>query len=237
VEGIVGGAAVAGVAAAFAIPANSGKCFSNSDCSTANGMMCSLTTNSSSVCICQDGRDVCQAMGTCVKTPCRTCNDCLREWSQFAVVQRSQTDAAPVVAAFQAACAASGRPVAVCNAVVPLINSSLVGNFGKRSASLCKALGECDPATYGASCALSVPQAGTSMALTSTSTLDFCTLEGLPGGTTLPGVSGEKCCMVNKHAAANKGTICMNWSCVHSCVFSFCRCCTGWCEDDPLLVW
>jgi hypothetical protein len=154
------------------------------------------------VCICQDGRDVSRAMGICVKTPCRTCNDCLKEWSQFAMVQRSQTDAVPVVAAFQAACAASRRPAAVCDAVVPLINSSLVGNFGKRSASLCKALGECDPASYGASCALSVPRADTSTALTATSTLDFCTLEGLPGGSTLPGVSGESNCSMSVAACA-----------------------------------
>lgn len=190
VEGIEGGTAVAGTAPEFSFTGR--RCFSDADTKEV-GLTCDITTpgSTSTVCVCDAGVDTCRTLGTVVKTPCRQCNDCLKEWGRFAAQQRFQTASGAVAQMFAKQCAGTGRSLSACAAVNSSITASTAGNYAKRAGLVCQALGECNAAAYGANCSLSAPRAGGAGSLTSTSQLDLCSLEGLPNGTALPGVNNQ----------------------------------------------
>jgi hypothetical protein len=190
VEGIEDGTAVAGTAPSFSFTGR--RCFSDADIKD-DGLTCDVTTpgSTSTVCVCDAGVDTCRTLGTVVKTPCRQCNDCLKEWGRFAAQQRFQTASSAVAQAFAKECTSSGRSLAACAAVNSSIIASTAGNYAKRAGLVCQALGECNAAAYGANCSLSAPRAASPGSLTSASQLDLCSLEGLPNGTALPGVSNQ----------------------------------------------
>lgn len=87
---------------------------------------------------------------------------------------------------------------AQCGNLTAEVNvSSPSGNKGKRAGFICEELGHCDMKAIGAvsggSCVLSINTLSATAAAGVTtingSTLDYCTAEGVQGGTVLPGIA------------------------------------------------
>lgn len=113
-------------------------------------------------------------------------------------LQLYETDAAKVASQLQAYCMAGLAPNAACSDLVAKVRSSASVNKGKRAAFICDALGLCNmdsiAATSAGRCVLTattIPLVTTTSTLVmlSSGTLDYCTAEGLPSGTVLPGVA------------------------------------------------
>jgi hypothetical protein len=79
-EGTSTGSAVPGVKADFALA--SGRCLTSADCGSTS-LMCSMAVTTQQ-CTCAAGKDTCVAVGYCVRTPCKICNDCLTDMRAFA---------------------------------------------------------------------------------------------------------------------------------------------------------
>lgn len=114
-------------------------------------------------------------------------------------VQWYETDATKVASQLQSFCLASGlvAPARCSSLAAAVSSSSPSGNKGKRAAFICDAIGLCNPdsitATSAGSCVLTATSVSTASAASastlSSSTLDYCTAEGLPQGSTLPGIA------------------------------------------------
>ena len=187
VEGVQGGSLVSGIVNSANPPV--GKCRSTADCGSTD-LMCSFTTEPSSLCTCSNGLDSCTQLGTCVATPCKRCNNCLQELRGFSMSAMYQTSSSVVAEAFRSYCVNSIKhPQATCAMAVAAIANSQGGNLGKRAAGLCQVLQECNKASLGSACLLTSKLAGNDTTLSSSGVLGQCTLEGLPGGSSLPGIS------------------------------------------------
>jgi hypothetical protein len=137
-EGITPGSAVAGTgsAASRGLLLADGKCLSTADCNAAGVMMCSLSTSPRQLCLCNaaTGADECATYGTCVRTPCKVCSDCLTSIGrEFVSKQLYETDAAKVAAGFHGYCTSNSLgTAAVCTELAAAINvSTPTGNRGE----------------------------------------------------------------------------------------------------------
>jgi hypothetical protein len=187
-EGVVGGSQVANTLGTSVLGPQ--QCVTSADCNNPE-MMCSLSTNAFEACICSQGLDSCKQVGSCVPTPCKACSNCLHQYRTFATANMYQTNSSIVATNFMAFCSRSrnlsGAP---CNATAAVVRGSPSGNSGKRAALVCQQMGQCVPANFDASCVLRNKLLGMETQLVAP-TLDLCTLEGLNGGTTLPGISAS----------------------------------------------
>jgi hypothetical protein len=187
VEGVQGGSLATGIVRSMTLPA--GKCRVTADCNNTD-LMCSMATEPSSLCTCSNGVDSCYQLGSCVPTPCKRCNSCLQDVRDFARSVMYQTSPSAIAEAFRVHCLDKmKRPQATCAAAVAAITGSQGGNIGKRAAGLCQLLQDCEKANLGAGCSLSSKVAGKDTEVFSSGVLDLCTLEGIPGGSSLPGIS------------------------------------------------
>ncbi|KAF8072463.1 olpB [Scenedesmus sp. PABB004] len=194
-EGIAAGAALPGVAGSDgrARLLAAGGCQVSADCN-ATHLMCSVAAGPRQLCTCSPftGLDECSAWGSCVRTPCKVCQDCLDGVRPFISRSLFETDAVKVAASFGAYCRAAGLAAnASCDAVASSIAAS--GNTGKRAGKLCQGLGLCDAAAVGggaaAPCSLAAPKLAEPARELTGSSLDLCSAEGLEQGTVLPGVA------------------------------------------------
>ena len=74
-EGTSAGTQVLGVEATITV--RPGRCLGDGDCGNSS-YKCS-TTSATQACTCTLGVDYCSALGYCVRTACKVCNDCLEE--------------------------------------------------------------------------------------------------------------------------------------------------------------
>jgi hypothetical protein len=137
-EGIVPGSAVAGIgsAASRGLLLADGKCLSTADCNATGALMCSLSSSPRQLCLCNaaTGADECTTYGTCVRTPCKVCSDCLTSLGrEYISRQLYETDAAKIAAGFHSYCTSNSLGTsAVCTELAAAINvSTPTGNRGK----------------------------------------------------------------------------------------------------------
>jgi hypothetical protein len=116
-------------------------CTANSDCET-TGFACSMA-NPTRVCTCANstGAVSCQMYGTCERTPCKVCSDCVASLQDY-VNNTSDSDNSSVVAGmFQSECVKGSSTQLMCAASAAFIQSSNRGNLGRRAGALCSMLG------------------------------------------------------------------------------------------------
>lgn len=183
-EGVTNGTVVMGIAPVVQIPI--GHCVATADCGSPD-LMCSMASTSQ-MCTCSNGLDTCTNLGSCVKTPCKTCKDCVTSLQPFVTHEYSNPDQVSVSNAFLNFCVGSSRDSALCAKVATAVNTSQYGNLGKRAAGLCAQLNECTAETNTPSCQVTVVTAVSQTSLTATPA-DMCTLEGVSGGSVLMGMS------------------------------------------------
>lgn len=128
-----------------------------------------------------NGLPLCQQTDTCVDN-CVLCDECVDAFAPFSASQEGVTSATDIAAAFTPFCTSLGYTQLECGAVASLIQNSLNGNLGKRPAAICTRLNEC-PTSDVRNCTITAGSDPTELPL------DQCTLEGVEGGTQLPGVS------------------------------------------------
>jgi len=172
-EGVTGGSRVPGVSATAALAP--GRCFNSSDCKS-EGLECSMVAGAVTIFTCEGSTGALRSstQGTCVKTACQTCRDCMAATQPFALKQATNNNASKVAEEWRAYCQTGGvASSADCAAVASTIATTGAGNLGKRAAGLCFALGQCNASSCGGSLQL-----------------DQCTVQGLAiGGMLVPGVS------------------------------------------------
>jgi hypothetical protein len=179
VEGVTGGARAPGVSVNAALAP--GRCFNSSDCKS-DSLECNMALNTTTF-TCSSATGVLSgvAQGSCVKTACQVCKDCLASAQPFALQQATSTNASKVAQDWLSYCQAySLAPAAKCLEVATSISAPgavLPGNLGKRAAGLCAALGQCS--SSGSNCGGSL-------------VLDLCTVQGrsaASGDMLMPGLS------------------------------------------------
>jgi hypothetical protein len=160
----------------------SGLCNTDAECTSAQ--QCSRATVTA-VCRCQNGRDTCQRMGSCVAkppevTPCQGCSQCLSNVNSAlpALLGASVTAGNAQGAADNAMLWCSSQSAyssGQCQSLKEAISKSLNGALGLRAGAVCTRLGQCNR------CDGAVTLGSVS------SPLDMCTLEGVTTGTQLAG--------------------------------------------------
>jgi hypothetical protein len=167
----------------------SGLCDTDAHCNSTH--QCSRATTTP-VCRCNNGRDACERLGTCVArppeiTPCQRCSQCLSSAnSALPALLRPSVAAGNAQTAGETAgvwCAQqSAYSTGQCQSLQEAISKSLNGSLGLRAGAVCTRLGQCNK------CDGAVTLGSVS------SPLDMCTLEGVTPGTQLAGTyagSGE----------------------------------------------
>lgn len=139
VEGVDGGGPVPGVSTTGALPPS--KCVRDSQCIDSN-YQCNMNLATGKVCTCDaaTGSDQCTLFGSCDKTPCKRCSDCLNDVRPHLSARLYETSAARVASSFAAVCAvATLAPVDTCAATTTAIAAYTPGgNLGESSAVLCR---------------------------------------------------------------------------------------------------
>lgn len=141
-EGIQAGAALPGVGldkdrtASHAKLVAAGRCLTTQDCNDPNLMCSSTSTPQTQLCLCTaaTGLDDCTTYGTCVRTPCKVCSDCLSLISTgFISQQLYATDSFKVANSFYSFCTATGLASGtLCMSVAGSVNGSIpTGNKGE----------------------------------------------------------------------------------------------------------
>jgi hypothetical protein len=137
------------------------------------GSQCLIVTRSKlSCCFCR-----------CVETPCKKCKDCIVQMQDFIGAQALETNMTAVANAFAATCKSFpfNRPAGTCDGIKAYI--MVKGNVGKRAGALCGLLESC-AAGLGSDCSITAGSL--------TGRLDVCSVEGVQGGKTVPGVQGTE---------------------------------------------
>lgn len=175
-----GGTQVPGVSLGTALAP--GRCMNNSDCKS-DSLECSFAGNAHvSVYTCDKATGVLNttSQGSCVKTACAFCRDCMSATVPFAMQQASVADPASIAEEWRKFCGSTGLANSTrCAAVATAISTSgsAPGNLGKRAAGLCFALGQCSATSCGGALGL-----------------DTCTVDARPlsaGGMLVPGISAS----------------------------------------------
>jgi hypothetical protein len=152
-EGVTGGGVIPGVSPTKTLP--SGKCQNDMQCGSAN-LQCD-TSNTTAFCYCEGGSDLCLSVGSCVRTSCAICNDCLDSANTLTAATRFLQDNTTVVSAFDKWCSTPSQqgwaPASKCSEIMSLITANM--NVAKRAGLLCQTLGACNPSTLPATCRLS----------------------------------------------------------------------------------
>lgn len=120
-----------------------GSCKTTADCS-GDGFSCS-TVAQTRVCTCSNstGAVACEMFGSCEKTPCKVCSDCVAALQGYVSSTADSNSSAEIGTAFQATCTDKGNAPLMCAASAMFIQSSNRGNLGRRAGALCSMLGEC----------------------------------------------------------------------------------------------
>jgi hypothetical protein len=173
----------------------------DSDCNSTS--TCS-SDQVSTVCRCMGGIDSCDSLSTCrvrpppppppapvvVVSPCKRCENCIREVQPFSSGQgvATSTDAVDASSRFLAACTSrfTRGDTLLCRDISSAIAFSYQGNLAKRAGALCTRLGNCteDLAAASSTCTLA---AGAQLS----GRLDLCTREGVVGATGVAGVASS----------------------------------------------
>jgi hypothetical protein len=175
VEGVTGGSRVPGVSGSAALAP--GRCFNSGDCKS-DSLECSMT-NPVTIYTCEQGTLVSSTQGTCVKTACQVCRDCLSATQPFALKQASASNATKIAEEWLVYCNVNSDSLGAatkCAEVAANISTTgvVLGNLGKRAAGLCFALGRCSSG---------ICSNGTD--------LDRCMVQGLKSGMRVPGVAAS----------------------------------------------
>ncbi|KAF6254423.1 hypothetical protein COO60DRAFT_1665172 [Scenedesmus sp. NREL 46B-D3] len=200
VEGVAAGGDVPGSSRALALPQDT--CDNDIDCQQADPeRMCVRAEAPVSFCTCSvaSGIETCRNIGGCADTPCKSCRLCLQHFQSFVNAPPFTATTGPdeVAAAFSKACAATNKYSApACESARVGIANSFRGNAGRRAGSICRLLGDCNPARLSTDCSalqqcsnlqsdcrLKAEAIGVD-----TSSLDLCSVEGVDGGTALKDV-------------------------------------------------
>lgn len=126
-------------------PPNS--CKVDGDCS-AGGFFCSMATQTR-VCSCTNNTGVvgCEMFGTCEKTPCKVCNDCVGAWQTYVanaiLINTSEALSASFIEQCRSMIPTSGITEAACVSTRDFLLASKTGNPGRRAGAICSMLGEC----------------------------------------------------------------------------------------------
>jgi hypothetical protein len=158
-----------------------GRCMNTSDCKS-DSLECSFAGNAQvSVYTCDTatGALSTSVQGSCVKTACAVCRDCMAATVPFAMQQASVADPSKIAEEWRKLCGTGLANNTQCEAVATAIGTSgsVPGNLGKRAAGLCFALVQCTAASCGGAIAL-----------------DTCTVDARPvtaGGWLVPGISAS----------------------------------------------
>jgi hypothetical protein len=137
----VAGETLEGVASGFR-PTNG--CRTDLECAAyGTGFFCSMATQTR-VCTCANstGDVSCDMFGTCEKTPCKICSDCISDLQDYVGKTSDADNSTATAAAFQATCVKGGNAAPICAASAAYIQSSNKGNLGRRAGALCSMLGE-----------------------------------------------------------------------------------------------
>lgn len=160
-----------------------GTCFNSSDCTI--GFDCKMTDDKT-ICSCDPatGSDTCRALGSCVMQPCKACEVCVQAMQVFPDIVKDTTRAEVIADRFKTFCTGTGRSPLACEATAAAITSSVAGSVGRRVASLCVSLAECQVQATPP-CQVAATPTGTAQAL------DMCTVEGVFGGKAVADISGK----------------------------------------------
>lgn len=117
-------------------------CTANGDCTDA-GFSCSMATQTR-VCTCANntGAVSCQMYGTCERTPCKVCSDCVANLQDYVNTTSDSDNSSVVAGMFQSECVKNSTQL-MCAASAAFIQSSNRGNLGRRAGALCSMLGRC----------------------------------------------------------------------------------------------
>ena len=187
VEGIAeGGTMLPGTFVSSPVP-TSNSCRVDTDCRDPN-LMCIMPPDATETCVCNAyGQDDCYRVGTCLQTPAKVCSDCFKSWTAFAAAHINEGNATYLSNTFTEACIKS-RNAEVCGPVAAAISKAV--NFGKRAAGICLMLPDCSAATLPPTASLLIEGlVPGSVFIGALQDLDYCTVEGFGGATSLPGVS------------------------------------------------
>jgi hypothetical protein len=239
-EGVSGGSRVPGLSASAALAP--GRCFNSSDCKS-ESLECSMDAGAVTIYTCDSTTGLLSSttQGTCVKTACQVCNECMAAAQPFALKQATSSNATQIAEDWSAYCQSSGLASSTqCAAVAGTIRTAgaVPGNLGKRAAGLCFTLGLCNATR----CSSSGP-------------LDLCTVQGLAGGMLVPGISATtavplgRCfsaadCTLpadtcDKSVASKPAKLCTCSNGVESCgtdLLGSCTIASGGCQDCKLCL-
>jgi hypothetical protein len=118
-----------------------GSCRTAVECDGA-GFLCTMATQTRVCSYANSTGDVsCNMFGSCEKTPCKVCSDCVSGLQDY-VNSTLDANSTTVAATFQTTCADKGNTPLMCAASAMFIQSSNRGNLGRCAGALCSMLGE-----------------------------------------------------------------------------------------------
>jgi hypothetical protein len=173
-------------------PLPKGKCTSASQCGDPEHFTCSA--NKGTACACSpEGQETCVELAECSQTPEGACSSCVAGMLNFtrqyaANTATASTNSTAVGERWATFCASSGYDTSICGNIRAQITNSVAGSLGKQAGMLCRLLGRCSPANITANCPI-ITQLLSGIQVRQT--LDLCTMEGVSGGSRVPGVSAS----------------------------------------------
>lgn len=145
------GTILPGVSATKELPA--GVCHTDTQCGSGIDQQCD-TSNTTSFCFCEGGRDTCLPTGRCRRTACAVCNDCLDAANKYIDTAKFISTPAGVANVFEQWCDTQDWAEATqCNAIKADITTQGI-NVAKRAGLICQRLGQCVAYNLPATCRL-----------------------------------------------------------------------------------
>ena len=184
----------------------SGACLKDSDCPV--GKECKLSPPVE-VCKCIGGMDACNKLGTCQTpppppppsppppTPCQQCQSCITIMQPVVKAASASNNPFVVAGGIYTECVKNYTEM-TCSSLKAAVSYSSKGGLGKRAGAICAKIGECaDSLLSGGSaeagCRNLTAASMNNQAVTLSSNLDMCTVEGLNGGNSVTGTSTSPC--------------------------------------------
>jgi hypothetical protein len=156
IEGVAVGSDVPGTSRILALQRDT--CDNDVDCQqTDPERMCVRAETPVPFCTCSvaSGLETCRNIGGCADTTCKSCRMCLQSFQSFVNAPPYAATASPdeIAAAFATACAATNRySASACGSARVGIANSFRGNAGRRAGSICRLMGDCNPARLPTDC-------------------------------------------------------------------------------------
>lgn len=196
VEGVAGGARVAGLSVSAALAP--GQCYNTSDCKSTS-LECANTVGAQQkiyTCTAASGDWQEYTPGTCQKTAAAMCRECMATVRPFALKQATTSNASSIAQEWSSFCSGSfadaSAPCAAVASSVADATQAIPGNFGKRATQLCIGMGLCAPnGSYEEA-------------------LDSCTVQGRPvadGGMRVPGIAASMALPLGRCFSADNCTL------------------------------